>query len=539
MLGAAVPLILVLGLIVGIVIVAIQRSSHKQPEKSDGADVVVYLLLALSMGVAGFALAQLAATAFPGQSFVFDPADDLATSLAALVVSAPFLIYFWRRQARRREEYPRSAGWTLYLALIELVFVSAFAATAVLYINGLISEEPASAWTGALVFGAIVAFHEYAAKVTPPLSDAGELRRVFGSAIGLITGTIGLVGVLTALFSLLYESGADSAPDPGFHPWVAMLIVGAPIWAYRWLKPWDAKPSVPRLTWGVVVTVGSLALAIGAATGIAVLLLLYLMAETSPAGQHFSTAPALLAASVSGLAVWAIHRRLLSEERGTPLQVYMYAMAALGLLVSVAMISALTIAAFSTTLIVGGGTEAVVTLATILAVGLALWLFFERRAAGTEEVPGRVSWPRRLYSLGMGVVFGLGAAGALITTVFILLRRILGSGAEGSVLEPGTIFVFSGLACWYLLARYTRERDAMAPEDVVAPFAVTLICSHPGMIAAKFPDEARLRVVYRDDDAGVVDEEMADEIVSAIANRPSLVWVDGDGFRIARSRGKT
>ena len=93
--------ILLLLAIVLVVVVIIQRTMSDQDEEgASGADIVAYLVMALSMGVAGFALTELASTAFPGDTFVFDPADQVATSLSALVVSTPFLFYFWRRQAR-------------------------------------------------------------------------------------------------------------------------------------------------------------------------------------------------------------------------------------------------------------------------------------------------------------------------------------------------------------------------------------------------------------------------------------------------------
>jgi hypothetical protein len=51
-----------------------------------------------------------------------------------------------------------------------------------------------------------------------------------------------------------------------------------------------------------------------------------------------------------------------------------------------------------------------------------------------------------------------------------------------------------------------------------------------------FPEQARTRVLYREDDAGIVDDEMAAAIVAAVANRSSLVWVDEAGFRVAPAR---
>ena len=92
------------------------------------------------------------------------------------------------------------------------------------------------------------------------------------------------------------------------------------------------------------------------------------------------------------------------------------------------------------------------------------------------------------------------------------------------------------MATWQLLRSNSQDRDLVVSEEVITPFAVTIICSHPGSIASVFPEEARLRVVYRADDAGVIDEEMAAAIVSEVDNKPSLVWVDTDGYRVAPAR---
>jgi hypothetical protein len=171
-----------------------------------------------------------------------------------------------------------------------------------------------------------------------------------------------------------------------------------------------------------------------------------------------------------------------------------------------------------------------------LLVALGVWLWFDRRA-GRADGEGRVlSWPRRIYTLGLGAAFALVAAGALITTLFILLRRLLVDDAQGSILVPASILAYTGIAAWYLLATYFRERASLPPVDYIAPFQVVIVCSHPGMLATRFPEEAKLRVIYRDDQEGVIGDEMADEIVATVANRASLVWVDQSGFRVAPMR---
>lgn len=533
--GVAISLLLVAGVIAVVVVGATQRSSKGRAD-SGGSEIVPYMVLALAVGVAGFALADLAATAFPGERFVFDPAEDLATSLSALVVSAPFVVYFWRRQAERRQAQTGAAGWALYLAAMELVFVTALIITAVLFINGLIGDEPATAWPRAVVFGAIVVFHEFAAIGAPPVSDAGELRRVTGSALGLVAAAVGLTGTIAAAIAAAYEGVSGIEPwDPGFEPWAAMAIVGLPIWWYRWIRPWDAPPAVPRLTWAALGAVVALATAIGAATAILVQVVEYVLTSTAAAGQHFEPLPVTLALVFVGVPVWLAHRRTLHQVEGSALGIYRYAMAALGLGTAVSMLIALTLAALDRDLLVEASARDVVTLATVLVVGLAVWLVYERRATAAEGAER--SWPRNIYTLGVGIIFGLVAAGALITTLFVLLRRLLGATEFGGMLESTVILVYTGLAAWYLLAAYFRDRSS-TPRDtvVITPFDVTVICSHPGPLATKFPDEARMRVLYRGDDAGAVDEEMADEIVASVANASSFVWVDEDGFRVAPVR---
>lgn len=530
MIGLLIPLLAIV-VIVMVVVVAIQRSSNRGNEDGGGADLVAYLVLALSVGVAGFALAQLVSTAFPGDRFIFDPTQNLSASVAALVVSLPFAIYFWRRQAQRRAQYPDSVGWTLYLTLMELVFMTAFAISAVLFVNGLLSEERASAWTGTLVFGAIVLLHELAARRNPPHTEAGELRRVAGSAIGLITGTIGLAGTLVAAFETWFGPVGFE-----FDPWLAMLVVGVPIWAFRWLGTWPTKPETPRTVWIVAVSTASLATAIGAGTHVLVLVIQYVVGTGGSAGQHFDEVSVSLGIGLAALAVWGAHRGPLRSVSSSAKTFHFYILGAASLAVAIASAVALTIFALGNRPLVGGGSDDVVATVSILVVALSAWGLFTKAAKTTEASEATAVWPRRIYYLGLGVIVGIVAAGALITTLVVLLNRMLDSTSETSLLEPMAVLLYSGLATWYLLGRYARDRTPSEERQRLEPFDVTVIASHPGHIAVKFPDQARLRVIHRGDDAGAIDDEMADEIVAAVDSRSSVVWVDGDGFRVAPVR---
>jgi len=287
------------------------------------------------------------------------------------------------------------------------------------------------------------------------------------------------------------------------------------------------------LVWIVVVDIVTLAAAVGTASAIIVLALQYVLGDTGAAVDHFEPLPELLAAFVTALGVWIFHRRLLGPERTSQLRSYEYGMAAIGLVVAVLAAISLTVIAFDRSLLVGGGTNDVVGATVGLVVGLWLWLAFSRRHERGDPGEEAVAWPRRLYNLGLGVVFGLAAAIALITTLFILLRRIMGDDDSSSLLVPFAVFLYTALAAWYLLAAYGRDRESTASDEVITPFDVTIICGHPGLIATKFPAQARLRVIHRGDGVGVIDDEMAEQIVAEVNNRSSIVWVDEDGFRIA------
>jgi hypothetical protein len=167
-----------------------------------------------------------------------------------------------------------------------------------------------------------------------------------------------------------------------------------------------------------------------------------------------------------------------------------------------------------------------------------VWLHFWRKvqAASPREEEARTV-PRRVYLVGMAIVLGLTAAGSLIAVLVIVFRSVLGEveATAGSLRLPVTLTVVSGLATWHLISQIRDDRAGIATVPV-KPFTVTVVCSHAGNLWEMFPREAKVRVLYRDDATGVIDEEMASEIVSAVDATSSLVWVDEDGFRVARAR---
>lgn len=534
--GIAVALLILAGLVVGGIAV-VRRVLGKRDDRPGGTgDILAYLLLALAVGVAGFALASLAATAFPGDEFVVDVRGRVANSLAALVVAVPVAVFLWRRQEKRRTTEPESSGWTVYLALIEAVFMTSLVASLFGVFSWIFTDASDAGWTNLVVFAGVVVFHEWAVRRTPPASDAAELPRVVGSAIGLVATVIGLGGLIGWLLSEVYATLTPTAGGSDLGVWVSFLLAGSPVWFYRWLRPWPEEPTTPRNTWMFLTSVAGLAAAIGALTVSAVETLLFLFTETDRAGSHFDFLPETIPVAVIGVAVWAHHRHRMGRERTDPVRAYDYAMSAIGLLTTVGGATALSTVALGRADLVGSDAEAVIVAASALVVGAGLWLWFWMRADRQPREIEAASGPRRFYLIGMSVILGLTSAGSLIATLVIVFQRLLGSGTDESIVVPVSLFVFAGLATWHLLRTNNEDRDLIGAEETLTPFNVTIICSHPGMISTQFPDVARIKVLYRDDEDGVIDEKMAAEIVEAVGHRSAYVWVDDDGYRIAPER---
>lgn len=530
------PVVLLGLIIIGGIAVARRVMGKGDKPKDEGSDVIPYLLLALAVGVAGFAFATLAATAFPSEDLVIDVSGRVANALAGIVVATPLAVFLWRRQEDRRKKHPASPGWTLYLSVMEAVFMTAFVVALFGILEWALGGREGAGWTNLVVFGAIVVFHEWAARKTPPLSDSAELHRVVGTAIGLIPLVFGLGGIIGWLLSEVYATFTPTVGGADLETWVSLTLAGAPVWTYRWLRPWPSEPAAPRNAWMAVVSVVGLASAVGAAAFTAAETLLYMLTDTDPAGTHFDFLPASLATLIVGTAVWAHHRQRLGPNRTDAIRAYEYSMATLGLLSAVGGAVGLATAALGPDELVGQRTEAVIAVGTTLVAGAVVWFYFWQRASNAPRETEAPTSPRRFYLIGGSIVFGLASAGALIGTLVVLFQRLLEGEPGDTLVVQASVFVFAGLATWHLLATNADDRDLIGSDETLTPFEVTIVCSHPGMIATRLPDVAKVKVIYRDDEAGVIDEELAGEIVEAVGNSSSIVWVDSDGFRVARAR---
>jgi len=265
-------------------------------------------------------------------------------------------------------------------------------------------------------------------------------------------------------------------------------------------------------------------------------MIVFVFTETDEAAQHFEILPGAFSIGLVALLLWAHHRSRLGAERTAAVQAYEYAMAAIGLASLVGTATWLTALAFGVGDLITVDASVVVSSAIAVLVSLMIWWMFWSKTQSAPRDVESTSTPRRFYLLGMGVIMGLTSASALIGALVVLFQMVLESADGQTLVVQGALFVFSGLTTWHLLRENAEDRALIVSEDVVTPFNVTIVCSHPGMISTEFSDKARLRIIYRDDDEGVISEEMATQIVEEVNHKSSLVWVDRDGFRVASAR---
>lgn len=538
--------------VAGVAWAAVWFTSRRKREAGSGeSDLLAYLLLAIAVGTTVFGLAQLGRAAFPGESILTSAGDRVPGALAALVVGGPFAFILWRRQADRRKTHPETPGWPLYLGLAEAVLTTTLVVVIVQLLDWLLGEGPTSSWTDVVILGGAVTFHEWAARRDPPGSDVAELPRVVGSAIGFFTTAIGLGGLLFALFDYVYGTIYAGAGGADWVNAAILLGVGGPLWWYRWLRPWDAEPGIPRKTWLVTASTVTALAAIGSLGVIVVTFITFWLGDVDSAARHFEVVPGALAVLIVAGFAWWHHRRRLNTmwavvvgesaedrvpARNNTLRSHQYLMAAAGLSVLIGSLTGLAAAAFGAQELAGDRPAALVSLTVVAIIAIGVWGRYWSQCQAADRPSEAMSRPRRIYLIGLAVIAGLIAAQALIATLVVLFQALFGQETNTTTLAvEGSLTVFATLATVHLLMVNRADRALQAKAGVIVPFRVTVICSHPGPLATTFPKEAKLQVIHRGDGVGIVDATMAEAIVEAVHNSNSIVWVGADGFEVAPS----
>jgi hypothetical protein len=520
-------------LVIAAIVAVVKAFSGKEQERSDGGDLVAYGLLAIFVGGLVWALFLLGRAAFPGTDIVGTTRGDLAGALAGLIVAGPLTYYLWRRQDERRKEFPDSVGWPLYLALTDAIYLTWLVVYVVMIIAAIFADNDLPRFTDVLIVAGVVGLHEWASRTDRPGSNVSQIHRVVGSLIGLVTLAVGAGLLLYSLFVTVYGTFYANAGDPVFEVGVGMTVVGAAVWAWRWLQPWTEKPDGTRLTYLVLVSYSSMATMVAATTSVAIFVATYLLDQPDSPGSHFEPLTALLAVLIVSAMVWWHHRPKLGPERTDSVRAYEYLLMATGMGTAIGTGTALVAIVFEESPLVDSLATVAVSLVLSFAAAALLWWMFWTNAQETPRAEEAASFPRRFYLLGMAIILGLIAAGAVVGVLLFVFQALFGLEPEPSTLVVElTLAVLAGGAAYHLYANY-RADSGLRAEAKSKPYVLTVITSHPGPLASALPDEAKLKVIRRGDSVGAIDDDLAARIVEATRGVDSIVWVGEHGFESA------
>ncbi len=526
----ALGLVFLAGIVIAGIFILVRALSSKN--QSVGADLVAYGLLGIFVGGTVWSLILLARAAFPDQGLIGEGSQaELAGALAGIIVAAPISYILWKRQDERRSQFLDSSGWSVYLAITDAIYLTWAVVYGALILFALLGDGEFPRLTDVIIIFGVVALHEWASRVDQPGGNISQIHRVVGSFIGLTTLSAGVGWILFWIFERIYGSFTATAGSSQLAIGVSMAVVGGLVWSVRWMAPWSQPADGTKFTYLVLVVTGSFVTMIAAAGSLGILIVVYLLDRPSAPGQHFVASPAILAVLVTAALVWAHHRPGFGKERNDAERAYQYLTAAIGLGTAItAGVALARILVTSDSLINNVAAEGI-TLVIVLAVGAVVWWMFWSDAQEAPRTEEAASLPRKFYVIGLAVILGLITAGAVVGVLLYIFQSLFGLDPRPSTLVTElTLALLAGGATFHLITQNRADAE-LRDEPGSRPYVLTVICSHPGPLAAKLPDEASLRIIHRGDEIGVITEEMAAHIAEQTVGFDSIIWVDETGFK--------
>jgi hypothetical protein len=276
----------------------------------------------------------------------------------------------------------------------------------------------------------------------------------------------------------------------------------------------------------------------------------YFLDTSARDSSHFDLIPGAVSIGVVALLIWLHHRHRMDQwwkesqadadrepSRDKTTAAYQYIMTAIGLSFALGSLTALVAVAFGSDIAGTQRSAAAVSLGIAALISVGVWLGFWSVCQAMDRPVESLIQPRRAYLVGMSIIVGLTAAQAIIASLVVLFQSLLGlDPSQMTLVTEGTLALLATGSTLHLVRANRADRALHQSDEVVLPFEVTIICSHPGQLAGRFPKEAKTRVIYRDDQLGVVTDEMASEIVAAVGTRSSIVWVGEGSFEVAPTR---
>lgn len=326
------------------------------------------------------------------------------------------------------------------------------------------------------------------------------IRRVYIYVVafaGLAALTVGLANLGRALLAVLV--GASAAAAPGYlrdqvSLWVAVALVGLPLWAlhWRWAQrlsdDLEERTSTLRRLYLYLVLAGATLVAAGTLqTWASVVMMALLGAPGGLANMGIPSVPTFVIAAI----VWAYHWRVAAEDRAvggeergsaTLRRWYVYGAAFVGfILVLQGMQQVLQSVWFQVASLPGAqGLSISVPGVADALVGLALWGWHwgwlsKRVGARAQEQDARSTLRSVYLFLGLAAVV-VGTLAGVSEALYYVLARALGvaepGGVAGSLLQaaagPVSVVVVYGIGWVYQRAAIGRQIQlvAEAPRQV-------------------------------------------------------------------------
>jgi hypothetical protein len=444
----------------------------------------------------------------------------LARNTSFVLVGLPVLlgVLSWTRKTIRSDATElNSFGWAAYMFLTTVTSLAVAMAGLGELLGWAVGIERYSSYALAqfLVWSAIWFGHfEVNRRFTPV--NRSKFVYLFNSAIGLITAVFGLALIVSGIAKqLIGFSGKDlllASTDP-IKTGIVSLLIGAPVWLLYWVKLslnskrdslWRGYVLIAGVAGGLITSI------VSASTLLFKVLVWFLGNPDSEIfSTHFRSAPTSLGAIVAGLLLLWYHKAFASQSKTEPRsevqRIYEYLMSGIALLASTGGVIMVFVAVFdalapSDVIASTDATNTLLGAATLILVGVPVWLFYWRRIQKVSQSDTAVeaaSGTRRVY---LFLLFGVGGVVAVITTLtgaFVLFEAIFAGNPTSELLReiryPISILLGTIAISGYHWSVYSAERDLVITSK-----------RGPRLLVLIGPADNRLRDLLKDLTGGTV-----------------------------------
>jgi len=527
--------------------------------------VFTYLLLFVGVIVSAMGAAGLTGQLLDrlGNSALVAGSAEAARNVAFLVVGVPLATGLGLRVRTLLRTDPAertSFAWSVYVGLastVSLVVAMIAIHDSLVWAFGVGPRDPYAVGQ-AIVWSLVWLVHARLDRVLTPAAGA-RAHLLAGSAIGLATTAVGLVGVVGNSLDITLGLQLDEFVEPRdqLRRALATLLVGAAAWTVSWW--FGAARGTPDLLGNAYALVagtfaGTVTAVIGATWVLTDVLVWFVGSpETSQASDHFRVTPHAGTAALVGVLLWWYHTGLLGRPGPTAVsgrselhRVRDYGAAVIGMIAAavggVLLVAALVESVTRSVAIAGASTANLALVGVVLVVlGLPIWWAAwrsTRSACHADPGAERASTTRRVYLVGLTGVGVLVGVGALVGVVYLLFRDLFEGTVSAETVRSmryplGILVVAAAIAGGH--ATLTRSERALRPAAERRARFVVLAGPQDPALGRQVAHATGARVLSWPRTDGVDPPWSAEEVVRLVAASagPDVVVVQGPSGLIA------